>query len=66
MDALTESGFRSSLVVQWVKELALSLQQRGFHPCSGNVHVPPVLPKKESGFKQEILKLSGSFTWFSL
>lgn len=47
----SELEARVSLVAQWVKALALSLQQlrvllwRSFSPWPGNIYVPPVRPK---------------------
>ena len=60
----------SSHVVQWVKDLALSLlwlwlrQWCGFSPWSGNVHVSPVWPKKEKKKKAVRLCEAGrDATW---
>ena len=53
-------GRQRSLVVQWVKVLAWSLQQLGllpwlvFHPWPANCHVPWVWPKKE---KKDIIRI---------
>lgn len=35
-----KGGRRSSLVAQWVKQLALSLQWQGLDPWRGNFHMP--------------------------
>ena len=43
---LLKTTFWSSLVIQWVKDLALSLLRLGFNPWSGNFHIPWMWPKK--------------------
>ena len=53
-------GFYSSLVMQWVKDLALSLLWLGsllwrrFDTWPGNFHMPWVQPKKEKRKKKDI------------
>ena len=42
-----EIPHRSSLVAQWVKDSALSLQQLGFDPWPGNFHMPRDVAKKK-------------------
>ena len=41
-----ESQSRSSLVAQWVKDLALTLLWHGFNPWPGNFHMLWAQPKK--------------------
>ena len=40
-------GIKSCLVMQWVKDLALSLQQWGFDPWPGNFCMLQAQPKKK-------------------